>query len=69
MTERAKRCGTCGAWEPTWRSGGYSSIKEERKLHGPARGECRRTHEIFIERDEHKWCLDWLPRGEGDGGE
>lgn len=64
MSERAKRCGNCGAWAPTWKVRNHKSIDQDRRFNKRALGECRRTHEIFIERHEHQWCCDWLPREE-----
>lgn len=65
MSERAKRCGTCGAWDErphevelvsVW-YGNYAVLRDCADW-----GVCRRRHDDFPVRSSRDWCLDWLPR-------
>lgn len=67
MTERAKRCGTCGAW--AWRRSGWDTVEDQVADCGDAKGDCRRSHLANACRSHDEWCLDWVPREAGDGGE
>lgn len=71
MTERAKRCGNCGAWDadhPMLSPGDMGDCRRARPaVVSMMRGEEMRGRWPRVHADD--WCLDWVPREAGDGGE
>lgn len=71
MTERSKRCGNCGAWDadhPMLAPGDMGDCRRARPslVTGAAKGLWRA---VWPRVHADDWCIDWLPREAGDGGE